>query len=213
LNGSIAMPLSDSGINLQGDVGFDRLSDSVGANTVLNLGATGFWAADMFRVGATVNFADVRYGTNSGSLNFVNYGAFGEFFLDSFTFGAKGGGFSGSHNFSGAYAGGEVLGYAMPDLAFSGMVDYAKMDISPLDIKETDLTAQGEWLVSERVPLSIYGGYTHTSFAGIGIDNANTIFVGVRFYFNPRGTETLEDRQRKGSVGWGAAFQPLGAHF
>jgi len=211
LNGSFATPLSDSGINLEGDAGFDRLSDSVGANTVWNLGATGFWSNDTFRAGATVNYTDVKFGSDSGSINFVNYGAFGEFFLDSFTLGAKGGGFSGSDSLNGTYVGGEAVGYAMPDLAFSGTVDYTKLNLSTVDFNETDFTVQGEWLFSEETPLSIYGGYTHTSFTGAQSGDGNTVFVGIRFYFNPTGTASLEQRQRTGSVGWGAAFQPLGA--
>lgn len=216
LNGAAAYTVSD-GFNVEGDVGYEHLSSQTngvdGANWDWNLGGSAFWADAMFRAGATVNYSSIKFGTNDGSINFTNYGAFGEYFLDCVTLGVKGGGFSGSDSISGDYFGGEAVGYAMPDLALSGMIDYTKVNGVSNDINETDFTLQGEWLFSHAIPVSLYTGYTYTSLkAGPADDHVNTFFVGVRFYTNGSQDETLDQHQRTGTLGWATSFQPFSAN-
>jgi hypothetical protein len=214
LNGAADYTVSD-GFNLEGDVGYEHLSTQNngvdGANWDWNIGSTAFWADPSFRVGGTVNYSSLKFGTDSGSANFTNYGAFGEYFLDCVTLGVKGGGFSGSNSIGGSYVGGEAVGYAMPDLALSGTIDYTKFNgHSGSDVSETDFGPQGEWLFSHEIPLTLYAGYAYSSLkSGPLSDHVNTFYIGIRFYTNGAPDETLEQHHRTGTVGWGASFQPF----
>lgn len=73
---------------------------------------------------------------------------------------------------------------------------------------ENDWSIQGEWLVSEQTPVSIFAGYENSDFSGTG--HVNTWFIGVKLYTNPNGPAPLVDRQRNGAATWGTQFAPLG---
>ena len=77
------------------------------------------------------------------------------------------------------------------------------------DFTQTNFTIDAEFLVSQTFPLSIFGGYTFTDFKASenannpllleGMDdNANTFFIGVRYYMGGMGS--LVDMHRNGNV-------------
>jgi len=176
-----------------------------------NVGGSAFWAMSQARLAATVNY----YSTSSSGLdlNVTTYGVGGEWYAGpQFTVAVKGGGetlsaFGG--NASGGYAGGQLKWYAMPNLALSGQVDYN-------DFSGSHITSEGvqlEWMFSNTMPLSIYGGYTHEDFGTGGLfgsSTSNTWNVGVKFYFNNPTGGSLVDRQRSGSLGYIADASVLG---
>jgi hypothetical protein len=212
VNGAALASIPGTGFNIQGNLGYNNLSGGGDNADGWNGGGAAFWADDMFRIGATANYDSV--GADGFHVHFTNYGGFAEWFAGMFTLGVKGGGVSvgadassfGSGSTTGSYVGGEVAGYAMPDLAITGTIDYASIS----SLHETDFTPQVEWLFSEDVPVSVYAGYTYSDVGGEGIsENANTFFIGLRFYVNGNGSAALIDRQRTGTVGWGTAFAPL----
>jgi len=163
-----------------------------------------FWKDGKGRIGPVAGYESVD--TNIGSDHVSFEGAGGDWFLaDDATISTKGGGFNGSGGLSGYYVGGGFTAYWQRDVAFSGTVDYAHAAGTGA---ETDYTMQGEWLVSERVPFSVYGGYTYADITSLG-GHTNVWFLGVRFYTNGDGSHTLVDRQRNGPLGWSGAFAPI----
>ena len=103
-------------------------------------------------------------------LNVTNYGAGGEYYFGpEFTVAVKGGGNNvevdhlGHDN--GGYVGGQLQWYIMPNLSLSGAVDYADIKL----FNTTSETVKGEWLVSESMPVSVYGGYQHVEAALSGL--------------------------------------------
>jgi len=99
---------------------------------------------------------------------------------------------------SGGYAGGEVVAYATPDFDLQGHVDYVGVNRGD----QTTLGARAEYLISHSVPLSAWVGYDYATLRGGGLsENANTLSVGLRYYFGGGGT--LVQRQRSGVDGWG----------
>ncbi|HEY5236769.1 MAG TPA: hypothetical protein VIJ62_00180 [Rhizomicrobium sp.] len=214
IGGQAAATIPGTGFNIQGDLGYNNLSGSGDSGNSWSGGGAAFWADDMLRAGATANY-DGFNGGGSGTVHITNYGGFGEWFAGMMTVGVKGGGLNLSVNqggisgsTTGAYVGGEVVGYAMPDLALTGTIDYTDLSHG---VHETDFTPQAEWLFSEDLPIAVYGGYTfsHVVIANSGSGNANTFFIGLRLYVNGNGSAALIDRQRTGTVGWGTAFSPL----
>jgi hypothetical protein len=166
------------------DAGYNNVSGSGFSSDVWGVGGSLFWAPAFGRVGGTVAYATTNSG---GNAHIVTFGGFGEFYASNFfTVGLKGGGFSfDTSGFSdtGGYVGGAVTGYAMPDLAITGSIDYAT--ISGLDLTNFGIGA----------------GYnrTHASFTGSSID-VDTWMVALKFYFG--GGMTLVERQREGTLGW-----------
>ncbi|HVZ69888.1 MAG TPA: hypothetical protein VG891_10520 [Rhizomicrobium sp.] len=193
-----------AGIHVQGNAGY-RYATLPGTHlSNWNLGGSGYWRGQMGRTGFVVNYTDVNLAA-LGSASTTNYGAFGEYFAnDNFTVGVKGGGFSG--DFSGGYAGVSVTGYVFPDFAVSGGIGYTHLNHFGA---ETDLSVQGEYLLSEETPFAVFAGYTYTDLSDGG-GRVHTVVVGVRFYFNTDGFRTLVERQRGGTVGAIGTFGPAG---
>jgi hypothetical protein len=212
LNGSLTgMVGGNWGLEATG--GYHSLSISGGGGNldIWNVGGSAFWAMSQGRLAATVNYYSTS--TSGLDLNVTSYGVGGEWYAGpQFTVALKGGGqtlsaFGG--NASGGYAGGMLKWYAMPNLAISGQVDYA-------EFSGTHITSEGvqvEWMFSNTMPLSIYGGYSHDEFGSggfFGSADANTFNVGVKFYFNNPTGGSLVDRQRSGSLGYIADASILG---
>ena len=203
VDGSAKIGLGDSGLNAELDSGYNHLSLGGAHANDWNIGGSVFWKADMGRVGATVAYNSVDFSVFD--THTTNYGGFGEYFAnDMWTFSAKAGGFSGDLN--GLYIGGGVTGYVFPDFAVSASVNFTNFNHA---FQETDLSLQGEYLISEEIPISAFAGYTFSDLSDGG-GNANTFFVGLRLYTNTTGAATLADRQRNGTVGTLSTFGPLG---
>lgn len=207
INGSAAVGLGDTDFAAELDAGHNHLSiSSVDAND-WNVGGSLFWKYGEGRVGATVNYTEVKLSVLGigGTAHATNYGGFGEYFAsDMFTLGGKVGGFSGDLN--GLYVGGGVTGYVFPDFAVSASVNFTNFNHL---FQETDLGLSAEYLISEEIPVSGFAGYTYSDLSNGG-GNANTVFIGLRLYTNTTGAATLVDRQRSGTLGSLATFGPLG---
>lgn len=188
------------------DAGYHHLSGSGSDANTWNVDGAAFWRAQAGRIGAAVGYND----TSSGGGHATNYGLFGDWYATrSITLGVKGGWFNASGNSDGEYAGAALTGYVMPDFALTGSYDYSHFKGLTT---ENDYTIQGEWLVSERTPFSVYGGYTRSEFSGTGGVAANTWFVGLRFYCDPTDSATLVSRQRNGAEIYGTSFGPAALH-
>jgi len=135
---------------------------------------------------------------------------------DYLTIAAKGGGntigvsgIGGSGSDTGGYAGGMLQWYVVPNVSLSGAVDYVEFT----GVNSTSETVKLEWLFSQTMPVSIYGGYEHadlnaSSFGNLG--SGDFFFVGIKLYMNGSGAGTLVDRQRSGSLGYIAQAPTLG---
>jgi hypothetical protein len=217
VDGSAVVGLGAPDVDAELDGSYHHLSNSGADANVWNVGGSAFWAPGPGRLGATVTYTSLDF---SGAASGVNahattYGAFGEYYFENMlTLGAKGGGLDGTLGISGlgsgsatgSYLGGEVVGYLSPDFALSGTVDHYAIHSAHL----TSYTASGEYLISETMPLSIFGGYTNTQFSS-GLGHANTWFAGLRFYLD--GAPTLIDHQRNGTLGWIGSSNGLQAAF
>ena len=196
-----------AGVHAQGHAGYNYATLPGTHLSNWNLGGSGYWKGQMGRAGAVVNYTDVHLSV-LGSAHTTNYGAFGEYFAnDDFTFGVKGGGFSG--DFDGGYAGVQVTGYLFPDFALTGGIGYTHLNRIGA---ETDLTVQGEYLLSQETPFAVFAGYTYSDLSDGG-GNVSTFLVGLRFYFNTDGFSSLKERQRSGTVGTIGGFGPVGLRF
>lgn len=182
-------------------------SNGVDAN-IWGIGGNVFWAPGNGRFGPSVSYTSINFsGAASGlDAHATTYGLFGEFFVsDAFTIGVKGGGTDGkaslngvgSSSGSGGYVGGELTGYAMPDLAIKGTIDY-------LDVSGSHVTSYGvgaEYLVSETTPFSIFGGYTRGDLSG-GAGHVDNWFIGVKYYTGGGGSLVTQNRSKTlGSIG------------
>jgi hypothetical protein len=197
--------------------GYHSLSqDGIAENLdVWNVGGSLFWNNVQGRLAATVNYYDTSIAHLD--LNATSYGIGGEYYAaPNFTVAVKGGGetvdvsgFGSSGDDSGGYVGGMLQWYAMPNLSLSGSVDYADLAGSHV----TSETIKAEWLFSETMPVSIYGGYEHADLGsgGFGLSgDGDLFFVGVKLYMNGANGGTLVDRQRSGSLGYIAETPILG---
>jgi hypothetical protein len=180
------------------DGGYHNLSRNGGGgiDQIWNVGGHLFWApGTQGRLGATV-----QYDSFSGHRHLTQYGGFAEYYLNEMiTLGLNGGGWSGRRGTfgrgdDGGYVAGGVTGYAMPDLALTGQVSYFSGSGAHL----TNYTAQAEYLVSETMPVSVFGGYTYTDVPGPR-NHLNQWLIGVKFYTNGNGT-TLVDKHRNGAL-------------
>src|SRR4051812_39379605 len=134
LSGAVAFGLNDMGGEIDGS--YHRVfASGVDAN-IWGVGGSIFWAPGTFRAGPSVSYTRIDFtGAASGiDAHATTYGAFGEFFVsNAMTVGLKGGGTSGafsvtgfgSGNATGGYVGGELIGYATPNFAIKGNIDYA----------------------------------------------------------------------------------------
>jgi len=211
INGSIT---DTFGSNWGGELtgGYHNLSDDFGDNLdIWNIGGSLFWANMNGRLAATVNYYNTSVAGFDGHI--VTYGVGGEWYAaPNFTVAVKGGGDSvdgdlfGSSD-SGGYAGGMLQWYAIPNLSLSGSIDYAEQFGGHV----TSETAKVEWLFSNDMPVSIYGGYEHADVGSGGFGaGGDAFFVGLKVYMNDVGGGTLVDRQRGGSLGYIAEAPVLG---
>jgi hypothetical protein len=199
------------GSNFAGQVnaGYHTYDVSGGGGSIddWDVGGSIFWRGANGRIGATVGYNSVSGGGSSG--NVTNYGAFGEYFAGNmFTLGAKGGALSGGGIHSSYYLGAEAEFYVMPDLAFTGGYDYDS--ISSGAVSANTWSIQGEWLVSERTPVSVFAGYDNTSIDHGG-PSINTWIIGVKIYTDPEGPAPLVERQRSGAEQWGNSTGAIGS--
>jgi hypothetical protein len=214
INGAVLASLPGTGFNFQGNGGWSNLSSGALSANEWNGGASVYWSNHLFRAGGTFNYTDFTSSGSGGHL--VNYGGFGEFFLGSFTFGEKAGGFNQNGGVRGIYSGSEVVWFPIPDLALSGALDYTTFDNTNFQpqFHELDFSPQVEWLVSEDVPISAYAGYTFANDSGSGLSsNSNILFAGIRLYLNGVESSSLIDRQRNGTANWATSFGPAGTSF
>jgi hypothetical protein len=202
-DGQAAFGLGMHDLGAEIDGGYHNLSSGgsgSGSIDVWNIGGDLFWApAQQGRLGATVQYESLS--GSGANAHLTEYGAFGEFYAsDMITLGLNGGGWtSGSHSAfgsgtDGGYVGGGVTGYVMPNLALTGQINYFSGSGAHL----TNYSAMGEYLVSDALPVSIYGGYTYTDVSGAS-GHINQWTIGVKFYTNGNGS-TLVEKQRNGAL-------------
>ena len=185
----------------------DASYNSVSDVDVFGLGGSLFWAPAMGRAGGTIFWATAdESGVN---VDGFTYGVFGEYYVgNAITIAAKGGGLSLSadaYGFSdtetGGYIGGALTGYIIPNLAIQGDITFSSVS----DLDTTNYGIGAEFLVSEMVPISIFGGYSRSNVEIFGIDaDVDTWMIGLRFYAGAAGP-TLVDKHRNGTVGWAGA--------
>jgi len=203
LNGAGAFDLGMNDLGGEINGSYHRVSvDSFDAN-IWNIGGSVFWAPGYGRFGPTISYTTVNFNDISGvDAHATTYGLFGEFFVnDMFTIGVKGGGTDGKWNISGfgsgsetgGYVGGELTGYAMPNLAIKGNVEYVEVG----GVHVTNYGLNAEYLVSEETPISVFGGYTRTDLSN-GAGHGDTWMVGLKFYVGPG---NLVTRHRTGTLG------------
>lgn len=160
-------------------------------------------------------FGRMAFGAMTGGVNFghaTSYGVGADwFFADNITLSLKGGGNYATGGNTGGYAGVQGAYYLTPNLALSASADYAG-NSSPLTGSSLgDLNTEkvrAEWMFSDTLPLSVYGGYQRYQVSGV---EANALFVGLKFYMD--GASTLVAHQRTGSLGYiGQSFYQLGSY-
>lgn len=216
INGSLTGLFAPSwGAEVTG--GYHSLSvDGIDENLdIWNVGGSLFWNNVRGRLAGTVNYYSTsEFGVD---LDTTTYGIGGEFYAaPNFTVAVKGGGQTVdlsagglSDDESGGYVGGMLQWYAMPNLSLSGAVDYAELAGSHV----TSETIKAEWLFSETMPVSVYGGYEHADLGngGFGLSgDGDLFFVGLKLYMNGANGGTLVERQRNGSLGYIAEAPILG---
>jgi hypothetical protein len=226
----IAFPVDEvPGIAWQLDGNYSSQSGDDGSQIVWNLGGSMWWGGVESRFGININYETV---TDYGSL--TNGGVFGEWYLGNFTVAAKGGWLWGGGTPNGGrgnYLGGQVGGYFVPNFWLGGGVTWSDMvsgstlvgggysappcygpTCGRRDLTETNFTIDGEFLVSDTFPISVYGGYTYTDWkisenvsnpllaSGDDFDT-NTFFIGLRYYMGGMGS--LANMHRNGNLrGW-----------
>lgn len=187
--------------SLEFGAGWHTSSSAGDTTTQWTVGGSAIWYMPNFRFGPAVGFQS----SDSGGFEMrtLNYGGFAQWFatnrIDVF---AKVGGFTMTPSPSGGwYAGGSANYYVTRDLAATGGIDYTRYNQYG-GYNETDYTAQAEYLFSEKVPVSIYGGYSFSDYHYDSLPSfhyhSSKVFVGLRIYLNGDGVDTLEDRQRFG---------------
>ena len=213
INGAGAFGLGMNDLAAQINGGYHRLSVSSVDADIWDVGGSAYWAPGFGRGGASVAYTTVDFGSSTGiDAHATTYGVFGEYFLnDAFTIGAKGGGADGKVNLSGfgsgsgngGYLGAELTGYAMPDLAIKGTVDY-------VDLSGGHLTSYGvnaEYLISEETPISLFGGYQRSELSN-DAGHVDTWMVGVKFYTGgPASLVTHHRTETLGSIGTNGALR------
>ena len=169
---------------------------------VWGVGGSLYWAPVWGRLGGALHYnaADI----SDFTIEVAHFGGFVEWFVGNFvTLGAKAGGIGysvdDSDSESGGYVGGALTGYIMPNLALTGNIDFQSLD--DVDWDTTTYGIGGEFLVSEAVPISIFGSYTRSNSEIAGFDfDTDTWMIGLRIYTNGNGA-TLVERHRNGAVG------------
>lgn len=194
------LPLRNTGIHFELDGAYSSVSPSLGPTVqTWNAGVEPYYAFQDGRVGLAVHYIGQQGGEGYAKDTLYSYGAYGEWFAtDRITLSAKSSTITGG-DARGAFLGAKLTGYLLTDLALSGIVEYEK---ESRDQSETDLTVEAEYLFSERLPVSMFAGYTLASPSGIGSTDVNLFFVGLKIYADGRTSHTLVDRQRNGTLGW-----------
>jgi hypothetical protein len=204
-DGAGAFNLGWSNIAVQAEGGWHDFNGShtLGNWNDWNAGGALYWTGHWARVGATAGYQSENGGLSGHA---TNYGGFGELYAGPiFTLGVKGGGFSGNGGLSGGNVGVQGVLYFWREIALSGSYDY--YNINGLGT-ENDWGGKLEWLISPRLPVSIWGGFEHDNVGGIG--HANSWLVGLKFYTDSFGPAPLIERQRGGAEQWGTTFTPAG---
>jgi hypothetical protein len=194
-----------SHFGIQADGGYHHFDAGSGGGNSNNwdAGGTGFWTGRMGRIGVTGGYTSVS--GNGNDIHATNYGAFGDWYAThAITFGVKGGGFSASGDSKGEYGGAALTGYITQNLSLQGGFDYTHIQHVG---NEDDLSAKVEYLFSERVPVAIYAGYTNSKITGGG-PTINVFLVGLTYFCDSAGPESLVVHQRTGAEEWGNSFGP-----
>lgn len=192
--------------NIEADGSYHHASASgLDANN-WSITGTAFWMDNKGRIGVQAGY---DAGEGIATVHAFNYGVVGEWFaLPNLSIAVKGGGLTGSSGVNGYYAGLQGKAYIIPNLVFSAAIDYSRFSA----FHETDYKLEGEWLVSQSTPISVFAGYSNSDFQGAGTD-VDIWMIGVRLYCNdPPGT-SLVDRQRSGTLGWAGAISPVALRF
>ena len=211
LNGAVAFGLNDVGGEIDGS--YHRVTASGADANIWGVGGSIFWAPGTFRAGPSVSYTKIDFGGAASGIDAhaTTYGAFGEFFVsNAITVGLKGGGTSGefsitgfgSSNATGGYIGGELIGYATPDFAVKGNIDYDEVGSGHI----TNYGINAEYLFSEATPISVFGGYTRTDLSNAG-GHGDTFMIGLKFY--PSGPAPLVTHHRTETLGSIGTFSGL----
>jgi hypothetical protein len=178
-------------INLQGDIGFHTTDFGGGTDLdVWTFGGSAFWRGPGFAFGA--NIGNASFEIDPFDYDVMNYGAFGEFYAGNmFTLFALGGGLNGDGGYDGTYVGGGATAYPIPNLSVTGSINYSDFDNGD----GTEYGIGGEFLFSEVLPVTVYGGYNRTESGSIDVD---VWTVGLRVLFG--GVGTLAERDRSGAL-------------
>jgi len=220
LGAAIAFPIDEiAGFNWQLDASYFSSSADESSSITWNLGGSLFWAGPGSRFGINVNYQTI---TDYGSM--TNGGVFTEWYFGNITAQAKGGWLWGGGTPAsgrGNYLGAGIAGYFVPNFGLSAAFSWADLvtsasQLGPCygptcgrrDLRHNDFSIEGEFLVSETFPVSIYGGYTYTD--GSISENAsnpllagdefstNTFYIGLRYYLGGQGT--LIENHRNGNL-------------
>ncbi len=199
INGAVMVPLGASHFNVQVNGAYDGLSGSGVSGHIDNISGTVFYEAPIGRIGATVGYGGLNAGVFgfSGSVTDTTFGGFGEIYdADKATAGVKGGDIRIAGSDVG-FVGGKLTGYFVRDLGLDATIDYASVS----GVHATSYGVQGEYLVSEKMPISVFAGYNYATIGSVS-GHANVFSVGLKVYFGKGGA--LVDRQRSGPDQWGA---------
>ena len=201
--GQGVLPIGAGNWAVQGDLTYNEQSISGTDIHTTNGVISGFYQdpMGMGRIGASVGYGTLDLAGET--VNNTSYGLFGDWYVSSaVTVSGRFGGLSfsgGGISTASSYAGAQLVGYATPDVAISGTVDYFKLG----PINDTTESIKAEWLISQTAPISVFASYGNTQLKEFGTtDNINTYTVGVKVYFG--GNASLKERQRDGAESWGS---------
>jgi hypothetical protein len=201
VTGAGDFPLGASDFSLQVDANYHDLTTS-GLNSHTDQAELSLiWAHPMARIGATAGVNELGGGGGS-AVHYQNYGGFAVFYPNQrWTLGVKGSSLTCSG--CGAFTtwGGEVVGYATPDLALN--VGFDRVDVVHGRNLNT-WSVGGEWQPTPR-PWAVRLRYGNTKLPGGPTINAYG--VGVRWYFG--GSGSLVKHHREGAETWGTTQRGL----
>jgi hypothetical protein len=187
--GGIAKFRFESAINVQGSFDYTHIDvPGASADNYAGGGAV-FWRDDTYALGAfgQYNHAEIiGFGTN-----FETFGLVGEQYGANWTLRTHIAGLT-ADGANGAYGGGGVVFYAMPDLSLN--VDGSFNNFGPLHWG--DVTIGAEYLFSHEVPISIGAGYIHTMYTR----GPNTDALTVRLTWHIGDGGSLIDVDRSGPM-------------
>jgi hypothetical protein len=222
----IAFPVDEvEALAWQLDGNYASQSGDGHSSILWNLGGSLFLSYPGSRTGININYetlTDFGSLTNGGLFTEWYFGNFTVAAKGGWLWG--GGTPSGGR---GNYLGANVAGYFVPNFYVGGSVTWSDLisgstgvgggygapcygpTCGRRDFTETNFTIDAEFLVSETFPLSVFGGYTFTDFKASENannplisseldNNANTFFVGVRYYMGGMGS--LINMHRNGNV-------------